>query len=134
MEELADQNYCKRILAFNSHTTTKQVHFLPESENNIIIFAFGIREVISFHDSNLITPILRFHILMISRFSSIIALFKLHVFQVLSFSLYIYCYDHKNITAYIIGFPGQIRRFISQIYFLCIQIRRFWHYGVNLLF
>ena len=33
-----------------------------------------------------------------------------------------------------IGFPGQIRRFISQIYFLCIQIRRFWHYGVNLLF
>ena len=35
---------------------------------------------------------------------------------------------------YSIGFPGQIRRFISQIYFLCIQIRRFWHYGVNLLF
>ena len=33
-----------------------------------------------------------------------------------------------------IGFPGQIRRFISRIYFLCIQIRRFWHYGVNLLF
>ena len=33
-----------------------------------------------------------------------------------------------------IGFPGQIRMFISQIYFLCIQIRRFWHYGVNLLF
>ena len=33
-----------------------------------------------------------------------------------------------------IGFPGQIRKFISQLYFLCIQIRRFWHYGVNLLF
>ena len=33
-----------------------------------------------------------------------------------------------------IGFPGQIRRLISQMYFLCIQIRRFWHYGVNLTF
>ena len=39
-----------------------------------------------------------------------------------------------NVVIFNIGFPGQIRKFISQIYFLCIQIRRFWHYGVILLF
>ena len=42
--------------------------------------------------------------------------------------------NYVDKIGFVIGFPGQIRKFISQIYFLCIQIRRFWHYGVNLLF
>ena len=45
--------------------------------------------------------------------------------------LILFCWRY---TWYNIGLPGQIRKFISQLYFLCIQIRRFWHYGVNLLF